>query len=325
MKKLITAIGITSALLFLQSCDNQEEELNIIENETSIHPEHVYGPAVTIKDNEESGLANRNTDNISTNWKRISSDDLRTFEDEHGRKSFTNTDALKNRFTFILNRGSRRPNNVSINGSKFGFGSNPNGRFNWNADFRASGKKTKNSNSTYTAWKRIQDIPARWDRNRSKKGRWMELQGEWRVETTNETNWSVKNSFSHSFSLEISVPDTFKATNTFTVGLDRTKGGSESRKITDVLRGGRIWVPAGKAVVWEAQERHKTNKSTWSIPLEFRGKIGADYGTQKHHGSHYWSVPAKNFFYDYTERDRKYVVNVSEDNSKQIRVHAYIE
>ncbi len=324
MKKLITSIGIASLLLFLQSCDNQEE-LKIIENETVQHPEQVFGPAVNIGDDVNTTIVKRSSNNVSTNWKRISYNDLRTFEDEHGKKSFTSTDGLKNRFTFILGKGSRRPNNVSINGSKFGIGSNPNSRYNWYADFRASGKKTKNSNSRFTPWKRIQDVPARWDRNRSNRGRWMELPGEWRIETSNETNWSIKNSFSHSFSLEISIPDTFKATNTFTVGLDNTKGGSQSRKVTDVLRGGRIWVPAGKAVVWEAQERHKTNKSTWSIPLEFRGRVGADYGTQKHYGSHYWSVPAKNFFYDYTERDRKYVVDVSEDNSKQIRVHAYIQ
>jgi len=179
-------------------------------------------------------------------------------------------------------------------------------------------------NAPRTNFKGVADIPIRSQRNMASTARWMEMPGEWRIETSNETNWHVTGSIATEVGVKVKIPFFAAVDTKMTVTLESGGGGSSSRKVTAVLDHDGLMVPAGKVAYWKVEERHQVMKRQWDVPVQFQGIVGSDYG-RKHHGHYFWGVYAHNFFYEYTQRNNKYVVNMSDEYGKELRVVAWFQ
>lgn len=303
------------------SCQNQDNNL-VPPGQSEIN--YTYGPIIKIKDNFSKKTNLQSRSYVSGDWQRVNWEHLRKLS-RNAEINYTNTADIKNRFTWALNKGKDWPKGVYINDSKYGGGQNPNNKYGWHTEFRAKGHAyNEDKGANYTPFRRVRGTAARSERNRSGKRKWMEISGEWRIETTNEKNWNVTGSISTEVGGKIGVPLVTEGSVKVTVGLSAGGGGSYSKKITEVIRGGNgIWVPAGKVANWELVERHRNYKTKWKVPLEFKGYVGADYG-RRHHGHYFWAIPARRFFYDYTERDKAYIIDLNEEYSKELRVRVWV-
>ncbi len=321
MKNKISIISGTMLLMCFLSCDNQDNNL-IPPKQNEIN--YTYGPVIKVKDNFSTNRNSRSRSYVSGNWQRVNRDHLRQLS-INSDINYTNTNDLKDRFTWAINKGKDRPAGVYINNSRFGGGQNPNNKYDWHAEFRAIGRaQNEDAGANYTPFRRVEGTASRSEVNRSGKRKWMELSGEWRIETTNETKWNVTGSISTEVGGKIGVPLVTEGSVKVSVGLSAGGGGSYSKKITEIIRGGNgIWVPAGKVANWELVERHRNYKTKWKVPLEFKGYVGADYG-RRHHGHYFWAISAKHFFYDYAQGDKAYVIDLNEEYSKELRVRVWV-
>ena len=334
MKELKIKVLVCMLLsIFLVSCELtdapepiDQETIAFSSEETDEDPniEYVYGPIVKVgNDDIANGATSREKTSFSSNWKNIT----RTNLVDLGRDvsmNFLDHNHMRNRFRDLHTRGgNRRPANVCVNGVKVGSsGRNPNNDYGWKAQIRNKGTRKSKTVSKLTGWKRVQGTNRRSERNRSNKGKWMELPGEWRVTVKEEKNWNVTGTISTKVGGEAGVPLVTKGTVEVSVSLAAGGGGSKSYSVTEVIKGGRIWVPAGKVANWEASERYKTVKTEWHVPLEFKGMVGADYGNTKLDGSHYWAISASSFFSNL--KNKKYIIKMNEQTSKEIRVRAWV-
>ncbi|WP_109098098.1 hypothetical protein [Aquimarina sp. AU58] len=345
--KSITIAFIGLSIVVLTSCQNDDlikntEALSLEQEEqylsedsdgNSSEIKYTYGPVVRIKDNFSKdsnfsigkGLFSRNS--VTTDWQKINMDHLKKLS-KNAHISFTNGNDLLHRFTRVLDKGTTTPKNVCINDYKFGNGGqNPNKKYDWHAEFRTKAYIYKGDpGASYTPYKRVQGTASRSERNRSGKRKWMSLPGQWRIETTNQKNWNVTGSISTEVGGKIGVPLVTEGSIKVTVGLQAGGGGSYSKKITEVVEGGGIWVPDGKVANWELVERHKNYKTKWKTPLEFKGYVGSDYG-KKHHGHYFWAVSASGIFHEYTGYygiQKEYIIDVNEEYEKNLRIRAWI-
>ncbi|SNR16794.1 hypothetical protein [Tenacibaculum jejuense] len=332
MQKIIKSLSYLVFFCLIISCNNDDEleSLDRIESskKNNEEVEYVYGPIIKIQDDfNENNFSNRLRTKISNDWKRLDNKDLKGLS---GKKTidFTNQHDLRGRFAWALKSGDKWPVSVSINNNKFesGKGSkNPNSQFKWYADYRVNGTLIKRTKSDYGKWKKVEGTNRRSARNKSGKRKFMELPGEWRVAIKNTSHWNVEGNIGVELGGEIKVPLVADASAKISVSLKHGFGGSKDKTITEVFKGGGIWVPAGKEVVWELSERHQTIKSEWKAPLEFKGLIGADYGAKKYEGHHFWAVEAGWFFHEYTRKDNEFfTINVTEESGKEIRVRSWV-
>lgn len=303
------------------SCQSQDNELI---NSLGSEVKYIYGPIINIKDNLFKKKKSQSISYVSNEWQKLNKDHLRKLS-RNASIDFTNSTDLSKRFASILKKSNILPKGVFINNYKFGKGHNPNNEYNWQTEFSARGYVFNEDNgANYTPFRRVKGTSARSERNRSGKKRFMEISGEWIIETTNEKNWNVTGSINTEIGGKIGIPLITEGSVKVSVNLSTGGGGSYSKKITEVIRGGNgIWVPNGKVANWELTERHRNYKTKWKIPLKFKGHIGADYG-KKHYNHYYWAVPAYNFFYEYTKNDKYYIIDFNEEYSKEIRVRAWI-
>lgn len=321
MKK--KGIIICSSLLvtFLFSCENKNNEVPTTDQNQI---EFVYGPTIKIKDDFTRKNQSRKQEIINGEWKTLNKENLKELS-ESVNINYNNVNDAKEQFTKVFNRGTKQPKGVFINERNLGEGTNPNTKEEWHAEFRAKGEPINdfnNENTNFTPFKRIRGTASRSEVNNSGERKFMELSGEWRIETSNESNWNVTGNISTKVGGSIGVPLVTKGSIEVAVGLSAGGGGSHSKKITEVIRGGNgIWVPAGHVANWELEERHKNFKTKWRVPLEFKGKVGADFG-ERYHGSYFWSVPAIDFFADFLTK--AYLIDLNEEYSKEIRVRTWV-
>ena len=320
LSMLVTSCNLTPELEPIPLEVNEE---NLGDEDPNI--EYVYGPIVKVKKEFDNQVINSKSSVSFTNaWRDLTRNDLQKLS-RNSSIYFLSHDAMRNRFRDLMNKGSRRPANVCVNSVQVGSsGRNPNRDYNWYAQVRGKGIQKSKTTSNFTSWKKVRGTNRRSERNRSNKGRWMELPGEWRVTTSEEKNWNVTGSISTEVGGKVGVPLVTEGSVKVTVSLSAGGGGSKSYSVTEVIRGGRIWVPAGKVANWEASERHKTVAVEWHVPLQFKGRVGADYGQNKLDGHHYWSLPANKFFFDFANGKKKYVIKVKEETNKEIRVRAWV-
>lgn len=317
-----------SIVFVITSCNKNDELIDTDTEKANEEIDYVYGPITKIKDNFSENFSKKNN-SISNDWKRIDYWDLKKLTIPGKTASFTNQHDLRNRFAWIMGSGDRWPVSVSVNNDKFESvnSANPNDHgYEWYTDFRVKGQLTKRKTENYTNWRRVPNTNRRSERNKGKKGRWMELPGEWRVMVKNTKSWNVEGSITTEVGGKAGIPFVTEGSVKVAVTLKAGGGGSKESSVTEVIRGGRIWVPAGKVANWELSERHQDINSTWKMPLEFRGRVAADYGKKKYNGHHWWNVSASRFFDEYTRKNNPltYIVKVKEQKGKEVRIRSWV-
>ena len=320
MKRASNYAALLTSLLVLNSCQGEDEVNTTLDETTEI--EYVYGPSVKIGPDISDNTSAKATDS-STPWRDITEDDLRNLS-EDSDTNFLSDDEPRSRFNFAFEPSNNKPAAVSVNNMLFGSGTNPNDEYGWYAQIRTFASPVTQEESDLTPFTDMPGVAARSERNYLDEDRIMEVSGEWRVTATNETNWNVTGSISSTVGGSVGFPGLVSVEASVTVGLESGGGGSSSYSVTEVLSGGAILVPSGKVANWKIEERHRDYNSTWEVPVEFQGEVSADYG-QEVEGHYFWAVPAEDFFYEYVGDDkRQYIVDVSEEYGKEIRITAWI-
>ncbi|MBP2833214.1 ETX/MTX2 family pore-forming toxin [Aquimarina sp. U1-2] len=315
--------------VFLWSCEKEEPvspSQNAMEDVIGVGENKEYHdhPKVTFGNNNLQLAKNRGSGEIVIEqpWESLDFESLKLL----GR-NFINRDFLKNRFTHILNRGSRRPLNVSINDTKFGSGHNMTEDFNWHTDYRRRAKRVKViKNKKFGKVTPVPGFSVLKIKNNTNKGKMMNLPpNSFETRRSTTTNWSISAGFNFKIGAEMGFPLVNKASAEFTVNFDRTHG--ESTTTTNVQRypTDQVWVPAGQTAFFQLVEKSKKYTYEWHIPIEFRGQVGADYGKKRHHGHHFWSVPAKNFFYEFKNGSNKMIIDIDEEYYVERWVRSKVE
>ncbi len=325
MKKVITAVGIVVLFLHLQSCDKQEEQLIPDETNSEVTESFIIPESIIKVNNRTKKILSKKRDVFNTKWRRVTRQDLQNFRDEHGKKTFLNSNGAKNKFTFILNKGNRRPWSVSINDTQIGYkGINYNNRAGSFAEFRASGRLIEDKDTKLTKWTPVEGMSAFVDKNRDRKEKFMSSPGKWTASVRKGTTLTVtgENTVTNGITLNIGTLLSVEESESFS--LTKSEEKLLLKIISQELKSSGIWVPAGKCVRFTPVERHRINKVKWKFPLEFKGKVSADFGSKKHQGRHYWTVNAHDYFYDYTKRDRKFIVNIDDEVAHEFGIRAEI-
>ncbi len=314
------------SLFFITSCSKDEDTLTKPQSEnvsefSDNNSDYSYGDIVqSVHNEDQANILSKNNTTFSSPWAEITGQDLSKLSTSTIK--YTHLDFLKNRFTAVLNKGSRRPHSVSINSYQHGKGINPNSQQNWKAKIKTVGKRIKVKRSKKTKWKSASSTISY--RNNTGKRKWMSYQGEMRYTDTKSTGWSIGGSVSLEVGGEVKVPLLAEASTKLTVSMNGERNGSKTISKTEVIRAnvGR-WVKPGNFINFAVIERHVNITTNWSIPVAFSGSVGADYGSKKFHGSHFKSVPASKFFYEYQNQHKKRQLNINEVSNKEYRVVAW--
>ena len=320
MKKANKYAALLLSLLILNSCQKEDEVSTTLDETTEI--EYVYGPTLKVgPDVIDKTTASAKTEG---EWRNITEDDLRNLS-EDSDTDFLSDDEPRSRFNFAFEPSNNKPAAVSVNDMLFGSGTNPNDDYEWYAQIRTFASPVTQEESDLTPFERVEGTTVKSERNNLDEARDMELPEQWEATITNVTSWNVTGSISSEIGGNIGIPSLVSESTTVTVGLESgVVGGSETYSTTKIFNGGTIHVPAGQVVNWELQERHKNYNSTWEVPVEFQGHVSADYGQQVE-GHYFWAVPTEAFFYEYVGDDRRqYIVDVSEEYGKEIRLVAWV-
>ncbi len=290
--------------------------------------EYHDGPVVKIGNHDiaEMELAAKKP-RVHGTWKRLTAGNM-------NKLGYSSTDFNLNRFTAVLNKGTRRPKNVSVNGFKYGPERSASANQGWNVDVRTWGVRQKIVTSKNTPIKAVPGFSLRRLRNNKKTRQWMKPNDkEWKRSITNTRGWSVTGSRTMEIGTSLSIPfgggGNVGASASMSVTLEHGKSNSTEVTFEEGFTSAGRWVPPGKTAVFQVVERHKIQRTEWVVPVEFRGKVGANYGSKKHHGSHFWSVSAPAFFYEYNPKlrndYRRMVIKTHEDVLKEAWVRSWIE
>lgn len=315
------------SLFFITSCSKNEDALtptqseNISVSDDSIISSSHGGIVQSVFNEDDTNLLSKASTTFYSNWAEVSPSDLNELSKKGGK--YNELDWQQNRFTSILNKGLRRPPSVSINGYRLGKGQNPNARENWKAEIRTVGKRIKLVQSKPTAWKNASSIISY--RNNSGKREWMTYGGELRYTDTKTKGWSMGGSVALEVGGKIGIPLVTEGSTKLTVTMNGERNGSTTKSKVEVIKGNvGQWVEPRQVINFVVKERHINVTTRWKIPLNFKGKVGADFGRKKHHGAHYWSVSAAQFFDEYHTEKYKREIEIIETKDKEYRIEAYV-
>lgn len=316
------------SVLALTSCERQESDVNLQETKAEvfdINPDtgkkrynvqktyigsqfDLLGKENNRSSKSSSGLFHQN-ESLNSPWKDLSKSILQSMEDETGGKGFGNLDFQKNRFT-ALKTGKRRPVGVSsnarpksifINNIRFGSKSSANKYYNNSGtNFRSVGKINKILNVTNSSYKKASTrVYSKLNNSNSTQN--LSYNGEWNFNETKSKSVSVSNKIKSEFEaggklfekldLKVKVSHENVTTN--------TSGSSTSQGFKISTNGETVRTPPGKRAYWSIVKRTRTENYIWKGKFDFSGVVVGDHG-RKRGKQRTESVPAKDFFYEYT-------------------------
>jgi Peptidase propeptide and YPEB domain/Fungalysin/Thermolysin Propeptide Motif len=211
----------------------------------------------------------------------------------------------KDRFSSVIGSYPTRPNSVCFYDYKLGSGgSNPclANYSGWTpVQYRYNGTGTYSQNTVYTAWTAVPGYSAVTVPNYKSTAQNIGGYILYSSATATQNNWSVTTSVGIKIAQEFSVPlfGGAKTSVDVSLGVSAMVAKSTTTTITTNFLAPVISVPAGKAVKYQLVQQWKPVRTVWSVPLQFSGSVGADYGSGKWNGHYFWQVPATSYFYDY--------------------------
>lgn len=317
------------------SCNNQVNELTSSEQGKTDDYDLFIKRSKTVYHKKKS----RKLSSFFGNWHKIDGYNLRDMS-VNTRINFRNIDDVKQRFARLINLGEETPIGVYFNEYVCGEGQNPNIKHNWSSLYRTKGFLcNEKSKEAYSDFKRIPYSVTRVHKNSSSKDTWLPFPGSSEFDIHNYVHWNITGDIKEEVGGKIEIPLRTELDNSITIDLYSQGFGTGLKSPKHVFIDGtntlcipndntviinsnnEIFVPAGKVAYWELVERHKTHSSKWKASIEFKGKIGADYG-KKHHEHYFWAIDAEDFFYEY--KNKVYVIEVNEQHSKEIKIRCWI-
>ncbi len=122
--------------------------------------------------------------------------------------------------------------------------------------------------------------------------------------------------FGFKLALQKKVKITAEVGAEYTYDLANSKQTVDTDQFTDVYPYS-VEVPAGGSYKVIHYERESKVGYDYDIHLNFSGLVGADYGSGKYNGSHFWPIYARDFFQDY--HNSTLTIDVEEDVLKEFK------
>ncbi|NHN24902.1 hypothetical protein FIA58_004355 [Flavobacterium jejuense] len=306
MKKIkLLFFGITSILIV--SCEKNEDLENAQTSPSAV---------------SETYISRRKANEVATVSKTAYSDwTVVTRNDLSNLGQFLNESFAKQRFNDRISINDV-PKNVSVNDVKLGSGTNPNQGQNWVTERRFVGNGYSGAAGPYTNWQQVSGYAARVETNYTNTTQNLGGFVLYSSIRTVTSNWNVSATAGLKIAGKVGIP--FVTEGSVEVSLSTTAGGGESKSttFTENYRTPNINVAPGQSVRFVLEERWRPLNSTWSVPVNFRGYVGADYG-KRVNGHYFWAIPASSYFWDFQNGSQKYTVSINEKSAHEIRVAAY--
>jgi hypothetical protein len=305
MKKIkLLLLGVTTIVMI--GCEKNEDLENAQSSPSATSETYVSKRPTT------TATASKSTE---TGWTKVTRTDLGNLG------QFLNENFAKTRFNDRISINDV-PRNVSVNDVKLGSGTNPNSGQNWVTERRFEGTGSSTAAGPYVSWRPVSGYSARVEENYSNATKDLGGFVLYNRATTNTSNWNVSVTTGLKIGGKIGIP--FVTEGSVEVSLSATAGGggSKSTTFTENYRTPHIDVDPGKRVRFVLEERWRPINSLWTVPVKFRGYVGADYG-KRVNGHYFWAIPASSYFWDFQNGSQKYTVNIVEKYAHEIRVAAY--
>ncbi len=322
-------ILMSSALLLATffSCQNQEEEIMSSPNEQEVLSSGFVGPVVKGKSifstEKLKNNSRRQNAPIIGKWQKITSDHVNDMSKD-AKYGFNRAESATKRAAEVFGSGSVLPIGVFVNDHKAGYGTNPNPIFFWSAEFRPNGALALKDESTseYTEFKRAHQFRTLSKTNYSDKEQMLYPPGDWSEATKSSITWTVTGSISTTAGGKIGLPLVAEGSVSVTIRLTAGGSGTDEYTVTNNIKPTKhgVLVPPGKTAKWSIYERHKNFEAKWSVPLEFKGDVGVDYGAGQYKGHHFYRIPAKEYFREFDNGNKNYVVNIDTHLDPEYRV-----
>jgi hypothetical protein len=186
------------------------------------------------------------------------------------------------------------------------------------AEARMEKMPTTKLDSSYGPWEDVG--PSQNVRNGTNKTEKFESVVMFESAKTKTSMWEITGTAGLELGGKVGIPLVTEGSVKVSVSIAAKGGGSTVKTITTKIFSPVINVPAWKTVEYVLKERYKTVNSKWTIPMEFSGVVGADFG-QKVNGSYYWWIPAKDFFNEFTANGNKRAfVEIKEKDDVQYQI-----
>jgi hypothetical protein len=212
-------------------------------------------------------------------------------------------DWAQNRFTFLM-KSPNRPVGVCF-GSFFlhlDGATNPCTHKDWGsteqAKMRYAGKGTYTNSQVHTNWTPVHGYRSVVTKNTTGKTMYIPRELTYSQIKTSSTSWSVETTAGIKLTQKFSVPLVSETSAELSLTVGTTDSGAKSLTITEYYYSPAVTLKPGQSVRLTLKERWIPVKTIWSVPVEFGGWVGADYGF-KYNGANFWALPASNYFYEY--------------------------
>ncbi|MBL8297560.1 MAG: PepSY domain-containing protein [Rhodanobacteraceae bacterium] len=260
------------------------------------------------------------TKTIYSNWELVTEADVKGL----GRHSIA--DYARNRFASVAGSGLQWPDTVSFNRFKVGSdGYNTSEIYNLWTDRRFVGNGQISDIPNYTNWQRVKGYNAQVIANFSDSPQTTTEVLMFQSATTTATNWKVSATSGMKVTTKFSIPLIVEGQVEVSFSATVEGGGSSQTTQTTNFYRPIITIPVGHEAVFELVERWRPVTAVWTVPIEFRGWVGADYHRQRWNGYHNWAVDAPSYFHEYGNRPgaESYSVNLDEKYQIEMMVRAY--
>lgn len=299
--------------------DTTPDEFNLAANSTAVIGEIHHLNAPKAATNSLTAGLTTSTKYFNTAWKAVGGNV--THLGTHGT---WNTDI--NRFHDLIGSGTTYPTSVCFNDFLIGNWNNCLKIAGWNnLQMHYIGTGTITDGAAVVAWRAVAGYNPQVFTNYATTAKTLGGQLLYSQTTTKGTEWSATASASITVSETAQVPLVLSESVSVTLGVSGTTGGSSSITRTQNFYAPTISVPAGKSVRFTLVERWQPVTTAWSVPVEFSGWVGGDFGNGWN-GHHAWALDSVGYFYEYGNRAgaQKATINILEKRYHDMSVIATI-
>ncbi len=252
----------------------------------------------------------------------VTYDDLKDID-----PAYVDEDGMRNRVTWVFgflygyDTGGRRVEGVGINDIFLGTGTNPNNTQPWKV-YKSFERKLANRTveNGGVMWRQIPGTYTELIDNRTDS---YKIQDDYRGTTTITDSNAKKVYIGYEAKVKIGgkigIPLVTEGNIEFSVKLIQGWEDIVTRTVSITPRYPYLRIPPHSRAILTLLESHATVRSTWAVPIRLTGLVGADWGPNKFLGHHFIAADAKHVFYETTDGDRKYTLNVAEETAKVLR------
>lgn len=233
--------------------------------------------------------------------------------------SYTDLSFLKVRFKNVLNKGSRKPDGVSVNSFHVGSGTNTSTKYDWECYRYFTRKLSGSTTWENSGWEKVSSVNSiripNWTDSEVTHGNNSDYVSITRGEVD---SWTVSASTSVTVGGKVGIPLVAEGSAEVTVSLGASYTDESSTTITVNPPTGWFNIPANTDAVLTLYQTTSTATTTYDVPIKVNGYVGASFG-KKVDGHYYWAAAASQVFSEITDGSKNYQVTMVETEPAELK------